>query len=451
MHPYGNDTYRRVDSIRKQKEMTMVQQNLKAPYNSNDCEAFRLIKCMMVFEPLNRPTGYEVLRNPFFSNTNFPPSLPLARRIRKSLTIRDDNSIMNNAVVNKMTPLHSLFLCLDNDGRDTNELLNIVQLEAQLTTTDGATDDINAKFGRDGATPLHLLLWNYKQSKLAMNEVVAIVLVLIRNGADVNAKLRGGRISLHLLCERNNIIDKSIIRKEDDLATIDLVRILIEKGADVNAKTREGKTPLHLFCEHYENENLFDVVQLLIKKGADVNAKRTDIGFTALHLLCQYYKNSNLVDLVRLLIEYGADVNAITALPRWTPLHLLCENYKNDNLIHIVKLLIEKGAKVDEESLEGVTPLYLVCQNHQSEELVNIIQLLIENGARVNIQTGIRLSPLHVLCNNYPTDKFECLNASIELLVLNGADINAKADDGSTPEVILIKRRCVIPDSIKDT
>ena len=146
------------------------------------------------------------------------------------------------------------------------------------------------------------------------------------------------------------------------------------------------------------------------------------------------------MDLVHLLIECGADVNAITAVPRWTPLHLLCENYKNDNLIEIVKLLIEKGAKVDEQSLVGVTPLYLVCQHFQSENLVDIIQLLIENGAKVNTKTGIRLSPLHVLCKNYPTDKVEWMNASIELLILHRADINAKADDGSTPEAILIER-----------
>lgn len=121
---------------------------------------------------------------------------------------------MDKAGLNRMTPLHSLFSSLDNDGRDTNELLNIVQLEAQLTSTEGAADDINAKFGWEEATPLHLLLINYRQSKLMIKDVIAIVLMLIRNGANVNAKLRGGRTSLHLLCERNNNNNNEFIMKK---------------------------------------------------------------------------------------------------------------------------------------------------------------------------------------------------------------------------------------------
>src|SRR5439155_9348048 len=90
--------------------------------------------------------------------------------------------------------------------------------------------------------------------------------------------------------------------------------LLLENGADVNAKgavTRCGEqfetTALHLAAEESKA-----MVQLLLEKGADVNAKGTlsegdeHSDVTALHIATGSKKKR----IVRLLLENGADINA---------------------------------------------------------------------------------------------------------------------------------------------
>lgn len=61
--------------------------------------------------------------------------------------------------------------------------------------------------------------------------------------------------------------------------------LLIKKGADINAKDRYGKTALHNASQWGKPET----VQLLIKKGADVNAKSI-FGETALQKAVEFAK-----------------------------------------------------------------------------------------------------------------------------------------------------------------
>ena len=57
-----------------------------------------------------------------------------------------------------------------------------------------------------------------------------MVEVLLRNGADVNAKVANGWTSLHMASRKGNNA---------------MVELLLTKGADVNAKRTDGGTPLH--------------------------------------------------------------------------------------------------------------------------------------------------------------------------------------------------------------
>ena len=92
-----------------------------------------------------------------------------------------------------------------------------------------------------GDSPLH---------KAAKSGHTELVLLLIENGADVNAKDKWGVTPLHWAARKG--------RKE-------IAELLINKGADMNAKGYYG-TPLHLTTSK-------EIAELLIAKGADVNAK----------------------------------------------------------------------------------------------------------------------------------------------------------------------------------
>ncbi|HUZ59235.1 MAG TPA: ankyrin repeat domain-containing protein [Hanamia sp.] len=57
------------------------------------------------------------------------------------------------------------------------------------------------------------------------------------------------------------------------------MRIIIKNGADVNAKQMKGVTPLHSAAHNGRNE----LAKLLIDNGADINAKM-DNGHTPLFM-----------------------------------------------------------------------------------------------------------------------------------------------------------------------
>ena len=114
--------------------------------------------------------------------------------------------------------------------------------------------------------------------------------ILIKAGADVNARYKDDRTLLHY-----------------PHTPIENVKLLIHAGADVNARDRFGQTPL--FYQKFQPE----VVKLLIHAGADVNARYKN-GQTPLH----YYRslpnlNAGIFDtaitadeIIKLLIDAGA-------------------------------------------------------------------------------------------------------------------------------------------------
>jgi ankyrin repeat protein len=76
-----------------------------------------------------------------------------------------------------------------------------------------------------------------------------------------------------------------------------VVKLLIKKGADVNAKDKYGGTALMYAAQNGDKE----VVKLLLEKGAKVNAKNEN-GWTAL-MFAAYYGHK---EIVKLLKSYGA-------------------------------------------------------------------------------------------------------------------------------------------------
>lgn len=118
--------------------------------------------------------------------------------------------------------------------------------------------------GRDelGRTPLH---WACATGKLR----VAELLLTRRRGpiADVNAVELRNKTSLHIAAAHG---------RED------IVQLLLKHGADIEARSDGGWTPLHNACD----KGAVEIVRLLLQAGAKINAQLLN-GVTPLHLAAQ--------------------------------------------------------------------------------------------------------------------------------------------------------------------
>lgn len=91
----------------------------------------------------------------------------------------------------------------------------------------------------------------------------------------------------------------------------------------------------------------------------------------------------------------------------------------------IVKMLIESGANVNAVNRDGFTPLHAAVES----ENVAIVRYLLKNGANLKTATySDKTTPLHTAC-------FKGNKEIAQILVVAGADVNAKNIHGATPVV----------------
>ncbi|KAJ7159092.1 ankyrin repeat-containing domain protein [Mycena crocata] len=142
----------------------------------------------------------------------------------------------------------------------------------------------NVNVGMNYRTPLNIASWNGRY---------LIAQLLIRNGAEVNAKAEDedGYISTALCSAAHRGHDS-------------IVQLLIQQGADVNAEGGIWGNSLNAasHCGNYES------ARLLIQNGADINSKR---GPTALRLA----SSMGHENIVRLLMEHGAGLDTMDQDP----------------------------------------------------------------------------------------------------------------------------------------
>ncbi|KAM4614481.1 ankyrin repeat domain-containing protein 27 [Discoglossus pictus] len=145
---------------------------------------------------------------------------------------------------------------------------------------------------RDGFTPLHI-------SALQGHSV--LVSLLLKHGANVDAKNGNRALPLHLACHKGHL---------------EVVKILIERSMGKNKKDMNGNTPLIYACMGDHTE----IAALLLEHGASVNVCNIK-GNTALHEAVR----RNNEGLVQLLLLYGAVVD-IRNKRQYTPLDCAKEN-----------------------------------------------------------------------------------------------------------------------------
>ncbi|KAJ8664355.1 hypothetical protein QAD02_006017 [Eretmocerus hayati] len=114
-----------------------------------------------------------------------------------------------------------------------------------------------------------------------------VVDLLLKDGADFNAKTTEGHSALQYAASKNW---KSICAK------------LLEKEADVNITDKRGATPLHRAA----SKGNIEIVRLLLEKAENLNIDQKDMyGNTALHLACEEDRQ----DEAKMLVSYGANLH----------------------------------------------------------------------------------------------------------------------------------------------
>lgn len=253
------------------------------------------------------------------------------------------------------------------------------------------------------------------------------VLLLLKNGANINVCTKDGFNSLHIACQNGHErIVQSLINNEADIncsskdgATplfvackherYNIVKLLLANNADVNICAKDRESPLYRACKNNRNST----VEFLLRKGADINLCEEKNGTSPLYIACQ----NGYESLVNILLDNEADINLCTE-DGTSPLFIACEE-GNESL---VQLLLDKGADINLCTKDGTSPLYIACQKGYE----SLIQLLLDNEADTNLCTEDGTSPLYIACNAGN-------NSIVRILITHKAEVNLCRRNGASP------------------
>ncbi|WP_246846809.1 ankyrin repeat domain-containing protein [Leptospira barantonii] len=164
----------------------------------------------------------------------------------------------------------------------------------------------------------------------------------------------------------------------------------------------------------------------LIQDGADVNFDyygRSPLGYAI---------EKGNIEIVQLLLEKGADANSeFDREPMLIHAQRVGGIPDLDIHLKIIRLLVEKGkANLEISSSSGGNnrPLHEAVSLFGSEHKYEYAKYFIENGADVNAKNDDGQTPLH-LVTYFAEDKKEIM----KLLLKHGAKINSKNNQGQTP------------------
>ena len=212
---------------------------------------------------------------------------------------------------------------------------------------------------------------------------------LVEDETDVNEEGRCWRTALHLASTKG-------YQK--------VVQVLLKQGSDIDMRDSNGDAALHLATKN----NQSTVVKLLLGNGGNSEAMDRN-GRTSLHLAA----SSGHQDLVKLILDKRGIINKVDSNGR-TALHLAATSGHED----LVELLLDRGSSINKEDSNGEVALSLAAMNGHKA----VVNLLLQRNAHIGsyestvLRMAIRMSDFGL----------------VELLVMTGADVNARDANGQT-------------------
>lgn len=153
-----------------------------------------------------------------------------------------------------------------------------------------------------------------------------------------------------------------------------IAKYLISKGANVNFVFDNQMTLLWIAA----SRNDAKMVGLLMKNGADIN-KITDWAMGPIEgviLWCSDCPLKNKEKTLKTMLKYGADIDMKNPYePKWTAL----DSAIYHNRLEAAKLLFKLGAKLDKSLFKNLNLITAI--GHENKEMV---ELLLDNGADIN-------------------------------------------------------------------
>lgn len=266
--------------------------------------------------PKNFTKYYSFLLSDEFLDRDQPVFLPRSRKRNNIQSAKRAEDLKDLKIFLKKNP------GLVN-SRDTNGLTMLHYAayagdmgSVRLLMENGA--DLNAKVKGSGWTPFFLA---------SLGGHTEMVTWFIGNGIPLEMKDGKGRSAVHITAQQDH--------KE-------LVELLLRYGIGIHAQDKAGMTPLHSASLSGRQ----DTASLLIAKGADINS-RDFAGQTPLHLAA-FGGNTRLIEL---LTARGAEIDGRDNTGE-TALHMAAFGGHQD----VVEMLVENGAKSDNKNIHGESP-----------------------------------------------------------------------------------------------
>ena len=271
------------------------------------------------------------------------------------------------------------------DQGDLHEIASWVEIGPNINTRYPIElEDPHKKYKQRSSTPLE---------RACVNSTLEVVALLIKLGADVNAKGVDDRTPLFLAMSRGNL---------------DIVRYLCDHGADIHVKLESSRnTLLHQavylnrldMCKelmkrgvnkyianrmgnlafHYAiHQSHYEIMEYFLSVDPKFIRKPDYLGRLPIHLAIQ--DGARQENLLRLCFRYGANVNAKGPQDE-TPLHYTMY-FSNGH--SFIPLLLERGADIHAKTKDGFTAFGMIwkgiCFNRWSSYNTHL-QILLSNGA----------------------------------------------------------------------
>jgi len=207
-----------------------------------------------------------------------------------------------------------------------------------------------------------------------------------------------------------------------EVGHISSVTLLLSQGVNIEVADDSGKTPFILAAKYQHLE----ILQLLLDNRANIDATEPD-GTTALITAV----SDSSEKTVKFLLERGANPNGTAESDRETSLWVSVDFFN----LTIFEMLLQYGANVAAKTSGGTTPLHYAARHGYGKH----VNFLLDFGANIESSNDAGETPLHTATYVHPPLPSAAIYSPhqderiIASLILNGANIAAKRNNGNTP------------------